>query len=97
MSVSPTETAAGLWALLNKKFAKTGNQAQFEIKDMTLEWLEGRLVDAEWDRAAKQSSIPADARLSTFFLTPSLSLSSITRRPRLSPHLSRSFLSNHPC
>ncbi|GJP45547.1 hypothetical protein CLOM_g4929 [Closterium sp. NIES-68] len=46
---------------------------------------------------ALHASILPPARLSTFFLTPSLSLSSITRRPRLSPHLSRSFLSNHPC
>ncbi|CAI5985868.1 unnamed protein product [Closterium sp. NIES-65] len=27
---------------------------------MTLKWLEGRLVDAEWDRATKNSSLPAN-------------------------------------
>ncbi|CAI5956001.1 unnamed protein product [Closterium sp. NIES-65] len=72
MSISPTETAAGLWALLNKKFAKTGNQAQFGLlrqlfsvcmdpgQPVRAYFDHGRLVDAEWDRATKNSSLPAD-------------------------------------
>ncbi|CAI5528853.1 unnamed protein product [Closterium sp. Naga37s-1] len=51
---------------------------------MTLEWLEGRLVDAEWDRATKNSSLPADG---AYVVQPGPS----------KPHSSTSTTSCHYC